>query len=98
MGRQGTARHLEAGGVKGERVLKIQEGRPNASDLLKNGEIQMMLLTTKGGHPRSAPLSVSPRLAAASYIINLDISRVAHSCEPDMHSSVAGCRLVNGVL
>lgn len=48
MGGQGTAEALEAGGVKCERVLKIQEGRPNAGDLLKNGEIQMMLLTTKG--------------------------------------------------
>lgn len=39
---------LEKGGVKCERVLKIQEGRPNAGDMLKNGEISMLLLTTTG--------------------------------------------------
>lgn len=51
---QGTAAALEEGGVKCERVLKIQEGRPNASDLLKNGDIAMMLLTTKG-EPQPCP-------------------------------------------
>lgn len=51
---QGTAAALEEGGVKCERVLKIQEGRPNASDLLKNGDIAMMLLTTKGA-PQPCP-------------------------------------------
>ena len=45
---QGTQMALEKGGVKCERVLKIQEGRPNAGDMLKNGEISMLLLTTTG--------------------------------------------------
>ena len=44
----GTAAHLEAAGVASKRVLKIQEGRPNASDLMKNGEIAMMLITSTG--------------------------------------------------
>ncbi len=60
---QGTAAALEAGGVRCERVLKIQEGRPNAGDLLKNGEIQMMLLTTKGVPP--APFPAESHLQAA---------------------------------
>jgi carbamoyl-phosphate synthase large subunit len=50
---------LEKGGVKCERVLKIQEGRPNAGDMLKNGEISMLLLTTTGKrnhHSRAATL------------------------------------------
>ena len=29
-------------------VLKIQEGRPNASDLLKNKDISMMFITSTG--------------------------------------------------
>jgi carbamoyl-phosphate synthase large subunit len=45
---QGTQAALEQGGVKCERVLKIQEGRPNAGDMLKNGEISMLMLTTTG--------------------------------------------------
>jgi carbamoyl-phosphate synthase large subunit len=48
---EGTQMALEKGGVKCERVLKIQEGRPNAGDMLKNGEISMLLLTTTGDEP-----------------------------------------------
>jgi carbamoyl-phosphate synthase large subunit len=44
-----TAAHLRAAGVPNvQSVLKIQEGRPNAGDLLKNGEVQMMFVTTAG--------------------------------------------------
>jgi len=31
-----------------EVVLKIQEGRPNIGDLVKNGDIAMMLITSTG--------------------------------------------------
>jgi hypothetical protein len=48
---QGTQAALEKGGVKCERVLKIQEGRPNAGDMLKNGDISMLMLTTTGKRP-----------------------------------------------
>ena len=32
-------------------MLKIQEGRPNAADLMKNGEISMMVITSTGDEP-----------------------------------------------
>ncbi len=44
----GTAAALKAAGVDCQVVLKIQEGRPNASDLMKNGEIQMLMITSTG--------------------------------------------------
>ena len=44
----GTGKHLKANGVECEVVLKIQEGRPNISDLVKNGDIAMMLITSTG--------------------------------------------------
>ena len=34
-----------------ETVLKIQEGRPNAADLMKNGDIAMMFITSTGDEP-----------------------------------------------
>lgn len=44
-----TAAMLRKEGVPNvQSVLKIQEGRPNAGDLLKNGEIQMMFVTSAG--------------------------------------------------
>lgn len=49
---RGTAAHLEAAGLQNvEVVLKIQEGRPNAADLMKNKDIQMMMITSTGNEP-----------------------------------------------
>eukprot|EP00271_Cylindrocystis_brebissonii_P008840 TRINITY_DN23354_c0_g1_i1.p1 TRINITY_DN23354_c0_g1~~TRINITY_DN23354_c0_g1_i1.p1 ORF type:complete len:1212 (+),score=289.35 TRINITY_DN23354_c0_g1_i1:130-3765(+) len=45
---EGTATALEAGGVKVEKVLKLHEGRPHAGDLMTNGEIQLMIITSSG--------------------------------------------------
>src|SRR3569832_1313904 len=36
----GTAKTLAEAGVKVKKIAKIQEGRPNAVDLIKNGQIQ----------------------------------------------------------
>lgn len=45
----GTARALAAAGVPNVRtVFKIQEGRPSAADLLRNGEIDMLIVTSSG--------------------------------------------------
>ena len=45
----GTKAALEAGGVQDvEAVLKIQEGRPNAGDLMVNKDITMLMITTTG--------------------------------------------------
>lgn len=44
-----TAAHLRKAGLKDvQTVLKISEGRPNAADFLKNGEIAMMIITSTG--------------------------------------------------
>jgi carbamoyl-phosphate synthase large subunit len=44
----GTADHLEAQGLKVERIKKVLEGRPNVVDAMKNGEIQLVFNTTEG--------------------------------------------------
>ncbi len=48
MATRGTAAALREGGVEATEVLKIQEGRPNAGDLMKNGDISMMFITSTG--------------------------------------------------
>jgi carbamoyl-phosphate synthase large subunit len=46
---EGTARHLEhAAGLKVRRIFKVNEGRPHAVDLLKNGEVQWVINTPLG--------------------------------------------------
>jgi len=44
----GTATHLAAKGVAVERVLKVQEGRPNVVDLIKNKQIALVVNTPSG--------------------------------------------------
>ena len=48
----GTATILAENGVPVRRLAKISEGRPNAADLIKNGQIQMVINTPGGMIPR----------------------------------------------
>jgi carbamoyl-phosphate synthase large subunit len=45
---RGTAAFLQATGLKCKTVFKVNEGRPNAVDLLKAGAIQLIVYTTTG--------------------------------------------------
>jgi carbamoyl-phosphate synthase large subunit len=45
---EGTAAFLEKAGVTVERVLKLHEGRPHAGDVLANGHIQLLIITSAG--------------------------------------------------
>lgn len=42
----GTAHVLELEGIPVERVLKLHEGRPHAGDMIANGQIQLMVITS----------------------------------------------------
>jgi carbamoyl-phosphate synthase large subunit len=53
-----TAQVLEAVGFKVKRIFKLQEGRPNAVDLLKNGEIQLVINTPSGQTPRADQVKI----------------------------------------
>ncbi|XP_050388057.1 carbamoyl-phosphate synthase large chain, chloroplastic [Argentina anserina] len=44
----GTAHFLELVNIPVERVLKLHEGRPNAGDMVANGQIQLMVITSSG--------------------------------------------------
>ena len=49
----GTADMLEKAGLKVRRIFKLAEGRPNAVDLLKNREIQIVINTPSGATPHA---------------------------------------------
>ncbi|KAF6150558.1 hypothetical protein GIB67_030359 [Kingdonia uniflora] len=44
----GTAHFLELEGILVDRVLKMHEGRPHAGDMIANGQIQLMVITSSG--------------------------------------------------
>ena len=48
----GTAKTLTEAGIEVKRLAKLSEGRPNAVDLIKNGEIHMVINTPSGMIPR----------------------------------------------
>ena len=45
---RGTAKFLQENGVTSTVVNKVYEGRPNIVDMMKNGEIALVLNTTEG--------------------------------------------------
>ncbi|ACB73968.1 carbamoyl-phosphate synthase large subunit [Opitutus terrae] len=48
----GTAQHLADAGIGVKRLAKINEGRPTAVDMIKNGQIQLIINTPDGMIPR----------------------------------------------
>ena len=48
---KGTAEFLKKSGIQTEVVLKLAEGRPNIADLIRNGEIRLLINTPSGKGP-----------------------------------------------
>lgn len=45
---KGTSKYLKEKGIENETVLKVVEGRPNIVDMIKNGEVDLIINTTFG--------------------------------------------------
>jgi carbamoyl-phosphate synthase large subunit len=45
---RGTARVLKEAGIPCQEIFKVNEGRPNTVDMIKNGEVQLIVNTTEG--------------------------------------------------
>ncbi len=61
----GTSKLLKDAGVPVKTLLKIQEGRPNVLDLIKNGEIHFILNTPSGQQPRRDEVVIRSAAVAA---------------------------------
>jgi carbamoylphosphate synthase large subunit len=53
MATRGTAHALEAAGIGVETVNKLREGRPNILDLVRNGQVGLVINVPRGKHPHS---------------------------------------------
>ena len=62
---RGTASALRAAGLTVKTVFKVNEGRPNAVDLLKAGSLKLVIYTTTGGHSFSDEQAI--RRSAVAY-------------------------------
>jgi carbamoyl-phosphate synthase large subunit len=63
----GTGKVLERNGVPARNVFKVGEGRPTVVDLIKNGEIQLVINTPSGKRPKADEVAI--RTAALQYNI-----------------------------
>ncbi len=54
----GTAQHLATAGVLCRRANKVREGRPHIVDMIKNGEIDLIVNTTEGKQAINESLSI----------------------------------------
>jgi carbamoyl-phosphate synthase large subunit len=65
----GTAQVLKEAGLQVQSLFKVQEGRPNCLDLIKNGEIQLIINTPAGKSPRADEVKI--RTAAVAHKISI---------------------------
>ncbi len=77
----GTAKTLAEGGVAVKRVAKIAEGRPNTVDLIKNGQIQMVINTPGGMIPRRDENAIRSAAYAHNVCIMTTITGAAAAIE-----------------
>lgn len=75
----GTTTVLEQAGLTVERIFKVNEGRPNAVDYMKNGKIQL-IINTPLGH--------------LSYYDELSLRQAAIRYDIPSHTNLAGARAV----
>jgi carbamoyl-phosphate synthase large subunit len=74
----GTAHLLAEAGVPVKTLLKIQEGRPNVLDLIKNGDIHFILNTPSGQQPRRDEVAIRSA-AVAARVATMTTLRGAHA-------------------
>jgi carbamoyl-phosphate synthase large subunit len=100
---RGTAAVLKAAGMPVKTIFKVNEGRPNAVDLLKAGSLKLVIYTTTGGHSFSDERAIrrgavayrvpcittmSGAKAAAQAIASRKRDPIRVWCLQDMHKAV----------
>ncbi|MGD0650472.1 MAG: carbamoyl-phosphate synthase large subunit [Verrucomicrobiia bacterium] len=65
----GTAKVLQESGIKVQLLFKLTEGRPNVLDLIKNGELALVINTPAGKTPRVDEVRI--RTAAVAHRVSI---------------------------
>jgi carbamoyl-phosphate synthase large subunit len=58
IGTNGTAKYYKEHGIPMNRIFKVGEGRPDIVDMIKNGEIAMLINTPSGKKPRTDEITI----------------------------------------
>lgn len=81
----GTADRFSEAGVPTHRLHKLAEGRPNVLDMIKNGEIVMVINTPSGRIPRRDEVRIRSG-ALANRVPIITTLRAAHACVRSIRS------------
>ncbi len=90
----GTSVVLKKAGVPVKDLLKIQEGRPNVLDLIKNGEIHFIINTPSGQQPRKDEVVIRSAAVAArvATMTTLRAAKASASAIRALHKSGYGVK------
>jgi carbamoyl-phosphate synthase large subunit len=86
----GTAKLLRESGIEVQHVNKLQEGRPNCIDMIKNGEIALVINTPRGMIPRHDENAIRQAAWANNVCIMTSITGV--------HASINGIKAMRAKL
>ena len=78
---RGTASAIKAAGMPCKTVFKVNEGRPNATDLLKAGAVQLVVYTTtwRNAGVRRRKANPPQRAVTLSCPLHHDLERIARA-------------------
>jgi len=83
---EGTADALETAGYRVRRIHKVNEGRPNAVDLLKNGEVQWVINSPQGKNAYADETNIRRQSL-----------RLKIPCITNMSAALAACEAVDSL-
>ena len=81
LGTEGTAAYLNGRGIPVERVLKVHEGRPNALDLIVNGEVHLLINTPLGKHAQKDDYTLRQGAIAHAVPYTTTLSAASAACD-----------------
>ncbi|MCY4273957.1 MAG: carbamoyl phosphate synthase large subunit, partial [Gammaproteobacteria bacterium] len=87
---EGTAKVIQEAGIEVERVNKVIEGRPHVVDMIKNGEIGLMVNTTSGRQSLRDSYTIRREAlqAKVTYYTTLASAKAAVAAHQKLESSV----------
>jgi len=78
---EGTAKMIEAAGIPCRRALKVREGRPHIVDMIKNGEIQLIVNTTEGKQAMQESRSIRREAVARKVTYYTTLAAAHATCD-----------------
>ena len=81
----GTAQHLAAAGVSCRRANKVREGRPHIVDMIKNGEIDLIVNTTEGKQAIRESISIRAEAVRRGVTYYTTLAAAVATCRAIKH-------------